>query len=115
MGYNFHMVLVDEADRMTEAAQIALLSHLDGTNPAPNTIYVFTCNSTDRLEQRFLSRLRPVDFSSYGIAKDAAGLLARVWSAETKAAAPNFARIVKEANNNIREALMRLETELMAV
>ena len=29
--------------------------------------------------------------------------------------APNFARIVKESNNNVRESLQRLETELLAV
>jgi hypothetical protein len=29
--------------------------------------------------------------------------------------APNFARIVKESSNNIRDALMFLETELLAI
>jgi hypothetical protein len=29
------------------------------------------------------------------------------------AARPNFQRIIKESNNNIREALNKLETELM--
>jgi putative ATPase len=116
-GKNYHLVLVDEADRMTDAAQIALLSKLDGTDKAPNTIWIFTCNATDRLEARFLSRHFVVDFSSYGIAKDAAALLERVWKAEAPTAEdmPNFTRIVKEANNNIREALMKLEMELMLV
>jgi len=42
-------------------------------------------------------------------------LLERIWrdNAPSTASAPNFARIVKESNNNVREALMRLETELM--
>lgn len=114
-GYRMHMVLVDEADRMTDAAQVSLLSKLDSTNFPPNTIFIFTCNATNRLEPRFLSRLRTVEFSSYGIATDAAALLKSIWTAEAPAtaAAPNFARIVKEANNNVREALMVLETELM--
>jgi putative ATPase len=116
-GKNYHLVLVDEADRMTDAAQIALLSKLDGTDTAPNTIWIFTCNAIDRLEGRFLSRHFQVDFSSYGMAKDAASLLEDIWNEEAPddASTPNFSRIVKEANNNIREALMKLEMELMLV
>jgi replication-associated recombination protein RarA len=115
MGFKMHLILIDEADQMTNAAQISLLSKLDATNFPPNTIFIFTCNGTDRLEARFLSRLRTVEFSSYGIAKEAATLLSRIWDVEAgDAPAPNFARIVKDSNNNIRECLMRLETELMA-
>lgn len=115
-GFRMHMVLIDEADRMTDAAQISLLSKLDSTNFPPNTVFIFTCNATDRLEARFLSRLRTIEFSSYGIAKDAASLLESVWTTEATPSAekPNFARIVKDSNNNVRESLMRLETELMA-
>jgi hypothetical protein len=56
-----------------------------------------------------------VEFSSYGIASDAAALLERIWLENAPAAAkqPNFARIVKDANNNVREALQKLELELM--
>jgi DNA polymerase III delta prime subunit len=114
-GCRMHLVLVDEADRMTDAAQISLLSKLDSTNFPPSTVFIFTCNSSDRLEARFLSRLRTIEFSSYGISGDAAALLQRVWDAETSGApAPNFARIVKDSSNNVRESLMRLETEIMA-
>lgn len=114
-GYKMHLVLVDEADQMTAAAQVSLLSKLDATNFPPNTIFIFTANASDRLEPRFLSRLRTVEFSSYGIAKDAAELLARIWDKEAPrgSIAPNFARIVKESNNNVRESLMKLETELL--
>ena len=114
-GCKMHLVLVDEADRMTDAAQVSLLSKLDATNFPPNTIFIFTCNDSSRLEPRFLSRLRTVEFSSYGIAKEAAELLARIWEKESPAGAvpPNFARIVKESNNNVRESLMKLETELL--
>jgi len=45
----FHVVLCDEADRMTPAAQLALLSKLDATAFPPNTVFIFTCNSTDGL------------------------------------------------------------------
>jgi replication-associated recombination protein RarA len=114
-GFRMHMVLVDEADRMSDAAQVSLLSKLDSTNFPPATIFVFTSNDSSRLEPRFLSRCHVVEFSSYGIQADAAQLLRRIWSenAPKEAAEPNFARIVKESNGNVRESLMKLETELM--
>lgn len=114
-GCTFHLVLVDEADQMTQAAQVSLLSKLDATNFPPNTIFIFTANATDRLEARFLSRCRVVEFSSYGIAGDTAQLLERIWNDEAPsgATAPNFARIVKDSRNNVRESLMSLEMALM--
>lgn len=108
-----HLVLVDEADQMSPAAQLFLLSKLDSTAKLPNTIWIFTCNSTERFQDRFLSRVTTVEFSSYGIATDAAAMLQRIWDENTTAPAPNFARIVKESNNNVRESLMKLELELM--
>lgn len=116
-GCKMHLVLVDEADQMTPQAQIACLSILDATNFPPNTIFVFTCNSVERLEPRFLSRTHTIEFSSYGMSKDAVELLQRVWDSETNGAtcAANLPRIVKESNNNVREALMRLETEIMVL
>lgn len=113
-GKKMHLILVDEADQMTMPAQISLLSKLDGTNFPPNTIIIFTCNGTDRLEPRFLSRCRTLEFSFYGIASDATALLQRIWNQETgTTVGPNFARMVKNSNNNVRAALMALETEMM--
>ncbi|MGH9327468.1 MAG: AAA family ATPase [Terriglobia bacterium] len=112
----FHLVLVDEADKMSNAAQLHFLSKLDATAFPPQTIFVFTCNTTDGLESRFLSRTRQIEFSSYGMANDAAKLLESIWQSEASGAAmPNFARIVKESANNVRDALMCLETELLAI
>lgn len=115
MGKKWHLLLVDEADQMSNAAQLALLSMMDGTRKAPNTIIIYTCNETTRLQDRFLSRCIQVDFSTYGVAKDAAKLLEEVWGNEAPPSAtpPNFARLVKEANNNVRAALMSLQKELM--
>jgi replication-associated recombination protein RarA len=111
----FHLVLVDEADKMSNAAQLHFLSKLDATAFPPQTIFVFTCNATDGLESRFLSRTRQIEFSSYGMASEATQLLESIWEREAKgASAPNFARIVKESSNNVRDALMTLETELLA-
>jgi replication-associated recombination protein RarA len=114
-GYKFHLVLVDEADRMTPAAQVSLLSKLDATDFPPNTIFIFTCNSTDGLEARFLSRCHVVEFSSYGICAEVSQMLERIWISESGSdSRPNFSRIVKDSANNVRDSLMRLETELMA-
>lgn len=112
----FHVVCVDEADRMTEGAQLALLSKLDSTAAPPQTIWIFTCNSHDGLEKRFLSRCRVLEFSSYGMREALAELLARVWTVEAKptSQAPDFTRIAKDATNNVRTALMALELELLA-
>lgn len=114
-GKKCHLILVDEADQMTVAAQTALLSKLDSTSPLPNTIWIFTCNSIDRFEPRFLSRLKQIEFSSYGISSDTAGLLQSIWNTEAPAGAdtPDFARIVKDAKNNVRAALQALETALL--
>jgi len=115
MGSPFHFVLVDEADQMSNAAQLALLSKLDSTDPPPNTIFVFTANDTERLEKRFLSRCRVLEFSTYGMRSPLAGLLAEVWEKETgKPGALNWELIAKECNGNVREALSKLELELLA-
>src|ERR1039458_4685091 len=116
MSGGFHLVLVDEADKMSNAAQLHFLSKLDATAFPPQTIFVFTCNTTEGLEARFLSRTRQIEFSSYGMAAEATRLLEGIWQRETNgASAPNFARIVKESSNNIRDALMCLEIELLSI
>jgi replication-associated recombination protein RarA len=117
MPNKFHMIHVDEADGMSQAAQDAFLSKLDGTGAKPpNTVFVFTGNSVDGLERRFMSRVRLVEFSTYGLAAEMVKLLERVWAIETggKLVAPNFKRVVKDANNNIRDAFMTLEVEMMS-
>jgi replication-associated recombination protein RarA len=108
----FHVVICDEADAMSDAAQKYLLSKLDSSEPVPNTIWIFTCNATDRLEARFLSRCRVLEFSSYGLNGSLVELLRRVWQAESSGAPePNFSKLSQ--GNNVRESLMRLELELM--
>lgn len=112
----FHFVLVDEVDSASRAAQLALLSKLDSTDAPKGTVFVFTCNSTDNLEPRFLSRCLPIDFSSYGLAGEIAQYLERVWHAEGRNGnGPEFARLAKECRNNVRDCLGRLEVELMAL
>jgi len=112
----FHLVLVDEADKMSPAAQLQFLSKLDATAFPPQTIFVFTCNTVEGLEARFLSRTRQIEFSNYGMAAEATQLLESIWLQESNGAdAPNFSRIVKDSSNNIRDALMCLEVELLGI
>ena len=115
LGGGFHVVLIDEADRMTEPAQLAFLSKLNSTAFPPNTIFVFTANGTDNIEPRFQSRCRVIEFGTYGLAQPATDLLRSVWNSEVgdSESVPDFSRIVKQSANNIREALMNLEPKIM--
>ncbi|MGH9716773.1 MAG: AAA family ATPase [Candidatus Acidiferrales bacterium] len=114
MSGGFHVVIVDEADVMSDASQKYLLSKLDSTESCPKTIWIFTCNATERLEERFLSRCTiKLEFNSYGSGEAIADFLARVWQAEApNAPMPNLKKI---ACGNVRESLSRLETELLTV
>jgi len=44
---SLHVVLIDEADRMSKAAQLHLLSKLDATAFPPATIFIFTANDEE--------------------------------------------------------------------
>src|SRR5258708_25276182 len=104
-----HLVLIYEVDSASKAAQLALLSKLDSTDAPQGTVFVFTCNSTDALEPRFLSRCLPIDFSSYGIAAESAESLDKVWHAQSaNRHGPDFALLAKECRNNVRDCLGRL-------
>jgi hypothetical protein len=103
----FHIVLCDEADAMTNAGQLQLLSKLDSTDTAPNTIRIFTAN--DR-------KLKMLEFLSYGMSEDIATYLDHVWHSEGgNGNAPDLVRLAKDSRNNVRDCLMRLEVELMAI
>ncbi len=112
-----HVVLVDEADQASKAAQLSFLSKLDATAFPPQTVFIFTCNSTDGLEGRFLSRCMVLQFSSHGMAKDIAVLLERIWLAEAGETTekPNFMRAAQDSKNNCRDAVNSLQVELLAL
>jgi replication-associated recombination protein RarA len=112
-----HVVIIDEADQMSGPAQLAFLSLLDATGFPPATVFIFTGNSTAGLEARFMSRVKLLPFSKEGMASEITKLLASIWESEGGTAdnAPNFARIVKDSKNNIRDAIGVVEIELMAL
>lgn len=109
----FHVVIMDEADKMSPATQLYLLSKLDGTEPCPQTIWIFTCNSTDTLQDRFLSRTMQLPvFNAYGASADIKQLLGRIWTERANGAPePNLSKV---PTGNVREALQWLEVELLA-
>jgi replication-associated recombination protein RarA len=113
---SFHIILVDEADRMTKPAQLHLLSKTDATAFPPSTIFIFTANSVEGLEDRFISRCMQLQFTSHGLAEPTAELLERIWQAEagTTVERPNFLRMVRDSGNNIRDAVNSLQVELLA-
>jgi hypothetical protein len=127
----FHVVLVDEAEQMTDKAQLQLLSRLDGTaslkpkfgggcerGPALPVIWVFTCNGRgdngtappNTFEPRFLSRCHVVACGKPEVA-DIAHFLRRIWSLEGGDASDDPSPLA-EACDGMRDALTRLEVAL---
>jgi hypothetical protein len=127
----FHVVLVDEADQMTEKAQLQLLSRLDGTaslklrfgggqerGRALPVIWIFTCNGrgdkgTDpptTFERRFLSRCLVVPCGKPEVAQ-IAHFLRRIWSLEGGQASDDPPPLA-EGCEGIRDALTKLEVAL---
>jgi hypothetical protein len=127
----FHVVLVDEAEQMTDKAQLQLLSRLDGTaslkpkfgggferGPAPQVIWVFTCNGRgengtappNTFEPRFLSRCLVVACGKPEVA-DIAHFLRRIWSLEGGSASDDPSPLA-EACEGVRDALTQLEVAL---
>lgn len=108
----FNLVLCDEIDKASMPAQSAWLSTLDSTRMPPDTIFVFTSNNLEKLEERFVSRCRHLEFTAPND-EDLRLFLARVWASETRASSPDLAAIVEKAKGNVRNALMLLEVKLL--
>lgn len=130
----FWVCLVDEADQMSEKAQIQFLSRLDATaslvtgfggasmrQSPPPIIWIFTANGTGdqgivppkTLEKRFLSRCMVIPFEP--LTEDALSeYLMRVWTKE----APDFDvdstyfhQLAR--GGGIRESLMRMQVDIL--
>jgi replication-associated recombination protein RarA len=117
-GFKRHLVLVNEADALSLRIQNDLRSRLEGPGRLKDVVWVFTAASIAGLDPGFTSRCMKLKFSTYGFSKEAAGLLERIWDIEVPDCTqvrPNFARIVKESNNDIRTALNKLEAKLTFV
>lgn len=109
----WHVVHVSEADQMTGAAQLDLLSRMDSTAWPPTTIFIFTANGTSLLERRFLSRCKVVEFTAPNGALPK--YLAKVYKREggNDGDAVDFEKIAEQCAHNVRDALGQVEMELM--
>jgi len=127
----FHVVKVDEADQMTDKAQLQLLSRLDGTaslkpkfgggfeqGPAPQVIWIFTSNGRGEkgttppstFEPRFLSRCLVVPCEKPDVA-EIAQFLRRIWAVEGGSASADPFPLA-ETCDGVRDALTKLEVTL---
>jgi replication-associated recombination protein RarA len=131
---NFWIPLFDEADQMTEKAQLQLLSKLDGTaslkpkfgggferGEAPPIIYLFTCNGIGpeqttpprMLLPRFVSRCMVIPFEAVS-QSDIAEYLKQIWAREGGREGLPAEYFHDLANGvGVRDALMRLDVELL--
>lgn len=112
-AHSFHEVIVNEADGMTVSAQNWLLSKLDSSDPPPQTIFVFTANSKQGLEDRFLSRCTLLEFTYDSLKDELAGYLATVYKKEGGRHPLDFEAIAKASHFNVRDSLNRLQLELL--
>jgi putative ATPase len=112
---DWHVVIVDEADQMTQSAQVAFLSLLDATGFPDSTVFIFTSNDTKKLEPRFLGRCKTLAFDGQVDKETAARYLYRIWFTEagTEAKPPAFLAKLGANAGNIRAALNDMELELM--
>jgi replication-associated recombination protein RarA len=111
---SFHLILIDEADQATKAAQLALLSKLDGTANLPRCIFIFTANSTNNMEERFLSRCRVLLFEQDQLAKELPAFLRKVFKRECGKTLDNSKQLAAQSGFNVRDALSNLEIELLS-
>lgn len=131
---NFWVCLVDEADQMTEKAQLQLLSRLDSTaslkpmygggferGTPPPIIWIFTCNGRGEHETeppysfapRFLSRCMITTFPAAS-QSELAAYLDKIWKQEGGAECPAEYFEYMAEGVGVRDALMRLDSDLLA-
>ena len=127
----FHVVNIDEADAMTEKAQLQLLSRLDGTaslkpkfgggfeqGPAPHVVWIFTSNGRGdsgttppgTYEPRSLSLCLMVACEKPQVA-EIAQLLRRIFSLEGGDASADPSPLAVHCDG-VRDALTKLEVAL---
>jgi replication-associated recombination protein RarA len=108
-----HLVLVDEADLMANAAQNLFLSKLDSTEFPPATIFIFTANGASNFHERFISRCRVLLFEQDQLAKELPAFLRKVFKRECGKALDNSKQLAAQSGFNVRDALSNLEIELL--
>ncbi|WP_428937783.1 AAA family ATPase [Fontivita pretiosa] len=119
-GSGWKLVIVNEADRMSTAAETIWLDRLESL--PRRTVVVFTTNHADRLSERFRDRCIRVGFESDArrLHRSARALLSAMWKSETQTApdARFIDSIVRQAvedgHLSFRRAVQILQRHLMA-
>lgn len=130
---NFWVCLVDEADQMSEKAQVQFLSRLDATaslvtgmggaavrKSQPPIIWIFTANGTgpqgiippSSLEKRFLSRCMVIPFEPLAEASLSEHLHC-IWDRETSLHADPLYFDFLARGGGIRESLSMMQVDLL--
>jgi DNA polymerase III delta prime subunit len=109
----YNTFIVDEADSIPRGGQIRLLQILERLE---NSIWIFTSNEDlGEFEERFLSRVRHLSFSTQGLLDPATRWLADIAAREgIPLDRPSAEKIVRSSKNNLRSALRSLELCLPA-
>ena len=109
-GNGWKVVIVNEADRMSSAAETIWLDRLE--QMAPRTVIVFTTNNPEKLSQRFRDRCTRLAFESDAekLSDAAAGLVQSIWRSETGKAIPTktVAEVVERATEDGKISLRRV-------
>jgi DNA polymerase III gamma/tau subunit len=105
----YHCYIIDEADAIPKGGQIRLLSALEDTTL--NAVWICTSNEdAESWESRFLSRFTVMHFTNQRIAEPATKWLLRIAGLEgLPLNADEAERIIRNAKNNLRDALQRLD------
>ena len=108
----WRIVIINEADKMTMAAQVLCMQYLEKL--PKHGIVVMTSNDADAFEPRFLSRLTVIHFTTQGLKQVAQDLLGRICELEGATIDPKvIARLVEASRNNIRTALKGISLEIL--
>jgi DNA polymerase III gamma/tau subunit len=113
-GSGWHVVLVDECDRMSQAAEHVWLSLLERL--PPRVCVVFTTNDPDKLAQRFRDRCEEHHYSAARsrVAPAIRELVEHVWSREAGTPCPllDCELMPEESSPSFRLALRRVGVAL---
>ena len=111
--FGTYAVIVDEADQITEGGQVRLLHVLE---QGLDCVWLFTSNERlSSFETRFLSRLKCVNFTTQGLLQPGARWLVGIAEREMfPLTLADASKMVRDAKNNLRDALQALELGLLA-
>jgi len=109
----WHILAIHEANRMTPAAQDSFLSKMDSTAAPPQTIIIFTANNTSNLSDAFLSRCNLQEFEADSMKDELPGYLQRIYKKEGGKHPLDFQAIAKASQYNVRDALNKIQVELL--